>query len=74
MPANCPGGVCHSVCTPGTLTVSQQDLSGRRRRRLEVCNNADDDCDNVVDNGFNKQTDSLNCRTCGTVATWRTPV
>jgi hypothetical protein len=33
----------------------------------ETCNNLDDDCDGVVDNGFDKQHDVNNCGTCGHV-------
>jgi hypothetical protein len=64
---NCPGGVCHGVCTPGTTTcVSGSKIcQGGGGVQLEICNGADDDCDNVIDNGFNKQTDPLNCGNCG---------
>jgi hypothetical protein len=34
---------------------------------IEVCNNADDDCDGALDNGFNKTIDINNCGSCGTV-------
>ncbi|MEM9195315.1 MAG: sialidase family protein, partial [Myxococcota bacterium] len=33
----------------------------------EECNEVDDDCDGVVDNGFDTATDPQNCGTCGTV-------
>jgi len=33
----------------------------------EVCNHADDDCDGVIDNGFDFQTDSLNCGDCNII-------
>jgi hypothetical protein len=36
---------------------------------IEVCNMADEDCDGVNDNGFNLQTDMMNCGTCGNVCT-----
>jgi hypothetical protein len=32
---------------------------------MEVCNNFDDDCDGVVDNGFDLKTDPMNCGVCG---------
>jgi hypothetical protein len=38
--------------------------------RAEVCNNADDDCDTVVDNGFNLQADPNNCGMCGRQCTY----
>jgi hypothetical protein len=34
---------------------------------VEICNNADDDCDGTADDGFNKATDINNCGSCGTV-------
>ncbi len=30
----------------------------------EICNGLDDDCDGVIDNGFNLQTDPMNCGSC----------
>jgi hypothetical protein len=33
----------------------------------EICNELDDDCDGVVDNGFDKQNDPSNCGTCGRI-------
>jgi Sulfatase-modifying factor enzyme 1/Putative metal-binding motif len=33
----------------------------------EVCNNLDDDCDGVVDNGFDKMNDPSNCGSCGNI-------
>ena len=38
--------------------------------RAEVCNNADDDCDTVIDNGFNLQQDPNNCGMCGRQCTY----
>lgn len=35
----------------------------------EICNNLDDDCDGVVDNGFDKMNDPSNCGTCGHICT-----
>ncbi len=32
----------------------------------QACDNEDNDCDGVVDNGFNKLIDPFNCGTCGT--------
>jgi hypothetical protein len=33
----------------------------------EICNNKDDDCDGVIDNGFDLQHDPVNCGVCGHV-------
>ncbi|HVW25464.1 MAG TPA: MopE-related protein [Polyangiaceae bacterium] len=64
---NCPGGVCKGICTQGsTVCISGKKVcQGGGGAQLEVCNGKDDDCDGIVDNGFNKQTDPLNCGTCG---------
>ena len=34
---------------------------------VETCDNLDNDCDGAVDDGFDKQTDTANCGTCGYV-------
>ena len=31
----------------------------------EICDNLDNDCDTIIDNGFDKNTDLMNCGTCG---------
>ncbi|MBU1238241.1 hypothetical protein KKF84_02755 [Myxococcota bacterium] len=36
----------------------------------EVCDGLDNDCDQVVDNGFNLQSDPTNCGTCGNVCSF----
>ena len=33
----------------------------------ELCNGIDDDCDGVIDNGFDLLSDPLNCGACGVV-------
>ncbi|MBF5042999.1 hypothetical protein FGE12_11445 [Aggregicoccus sp. 17bor-14] len=56
-------GVCKagtSVCN-GTATV----CSGEVVPSAERCNQADDDCDGQVDEGFDLQTDVNNCGSCG---------
>jgi Putative metal-binding motif len=36
----------------------------------EVCDNADNDCDGVIDNGFNLQEDPSNCGSCNNVCSF----
>ena len=40
----------------------------------EKCNNLDDDCDGMVDDGFNTQADPNNCGQCGTRCTYSNAV
>ncbi|MCE9576020.1 MAG: hypothetical protein K8W52_22905 [Deltaproteobacteria bacterium] len=53
-------------CTAGTTVCSFGVLFcvGSIGGGSEVCNNLDDDCNGVVDNGFNKQTDPQHCGSC----------
>lgn len=62
LPGICSTGTTQCVgdqlqCVPGVEPGSQP----------EVCNGLDDDCDGVVDNGFDLQTDANNCGECGNV-------
>lgn len=58
-------GVCSSgglSCAAGTWQCTQSVQSS-----AELCNSLDDDCDGMVDNGFDLQTDVNNCGSCGNV-------
>ncbi|MBI5489572.1 MAG: SUMF1/EgtB/PvdO family nonheme iron enzyme [Deltaproteobacteria bacterium] len=56
-----------AVCIEGTplcdsgVWVCDGEVPGS----LETCNGIDDDCDTIVDNGYNLATDVLNCGSCG---------
>ncbi|MBX7097312.1 MAG: hypothetical protein K1X89_06355 [Myxococcaceae bacterium] len=76
--ADCAGGgfVCAPAggycCKPSGDEVCDgidNDCDGRvdNRNVSETCNGEDDDCDGTVDNGFDLQSDSKNCGTCGHV-------
>ncbi len=66
----CEAGSCVAAdVDPSTLTdwngtVSSPD-GGSCTPGTESCNGADDDCDGRIDEGFDLQTDPLNCGTCG---------
>jgi len=57
-------------CRPGVQTCkapgqwSTCDLTRAVSPVKEICNDKDDDCDGVIDNGFDLQTDPLNCGAC----------
>jgi hypothetical protein len=59
-------GVCASdgrtTCPAGGAIVCAHTVAG-----TETCNGLDDDCDGVIDNGFNLLTDVQNCGSCGFV-------
>ncbi|AKF03105.1 Tryptophan synthase alpha chain [Sandaracinus amylolyticus] len=52
------------VCTGGALVCS-----GGTGPSLEICDTQDDDCDGIIDEGFNLSSDVNNCGACGNVCT-----
>ena len=65
--SSCPGGVCKGECTPGTTLCAGSSLIcvPGLGPTIESCDGKDNDCDGVVDNGFDIQNDPLNCGGCG---------
>jgi hypothetical protein len=59
------------ICAYGTQTCGNDATwgacVGEVLPQTEICNNLDDDCNGVIDNGFDKQHDVNNCGTCGNV-------
>jgi hypothetical protein len=63
----CNGVACKGECTAGITTCVGKDLvciPGKGPTQ-ELCDNKDNDCDGVNDNGFNFSTDANNCGSCG---------
>lgn len=75
--AQCPGGTCAAnvgLCLQGTLSCQGGGLvcgappmGAPRGPTFETCDNLDNDCDGVVDDGYNLASDPQNCGMCGTV-------
>ncbi len=72
-----PGGgtSCGSsigACVAGTLQCMGGGLvcSGEMGPTLEVCNGVDDDCNGVVDNGYDLVNDPRNCGACGNMCSY----
>ena len=68
----CAFGQCViSACTPGYVDADKNPIDGCEcmltNGGKEICDGADNDCDGVVDNGFDLQNDPLNCGACGVV-------
>ncbi|MFH2009062.1 MAG: MopE-related protein [bacterium] len=76
----CSGGVCQYSCQANFYDLNGDLALGGAGNGceygctvsnggIEACDNQDNDCDGVVDEGFNKQTDVNNCGSCGVVCT-----
>jgi len=68
----CMAGQCVvSACTPGYVDADKNPLNGCEcmvtNGGVELCDGADNDCDGVIDNGFDLQSDPTNCGKCGVV-------
>lgn len=60
-------GVCQGECKRGAYVCTSGSLvcGGMVTPTIEVCDGKDNDCDGVIDNGFDTETDINNCGGCG---------
>ena len=70
--AECRGGSCVvASCTPGYFDADGNPANGCEcmltNGGVEICDGADNDCDGLVDDGFDLQNDAANCGACGVV-------
>ena len=59
---------CHYSCLTGFRDLDADPKNGcecQIENAIEVCNLKDDNCNGVIDEGFNLMTDTLNCGRCG---------
>ncbi len=65
-------GLSVGACTPGMQHCTGGSISciGGNGPTLEVCNMVDDDCNGVVDDGYDLMNDVRNCGTCGHVCSF----
>ncbi len=73
--ATCESSACvMGACNPGFVDSDGDETNGCEYActalGAEVCNSADDDCDMLIDEGFDLDTDAMNCGRCGNACTF----
>jgi hypothetical protein len=71
VPACLQGKCAIASCNPGSVDADKDPSNGCEclltNGGIEACDGADNDCDGVIDDGFDLQTDPNNCGACGVV-------
>ncbi|HXI56775.1 MAG TPA: MopE-related protein [Polyangia bacterium] len=64
----CVAGVCQYTCETGFFDADKNPANGceciKSNAGVEVCDGLDNDCNGIVDEGFNFMTDAANCGGC----------
>ncbi len=75
--SDCGVGVCaargESRCVMGEIQVISECMPDQSKQTMEICDDLDNNCDGVVDDGFDKLNDPMNCGTCGKVCEGQYP-
>jgi len=66
---SCVAGACKYTCENGWVDADGKPDNGcecQKKSATELCNGVDDNCNGMVDEGFDFMTDIANCGKCGT--------
>jgi hypothetical protein len=65
---SCVRGVCQVTCQPGYFDANKDPSDGcectKTNNGVEICDGLDNDCNGIVDDGFDLMTDVNNCGAC----------
>jgi hypothetical protein len=65
---SCVNGVCQFACQPGFFDADKDPANGcectQTNAGVEICDGVDNDCNGIVDDGFDFMNDVANCGAC----------